>query len=208
MPRTHSPGTHGRRARSDSDSVAVPLPPQTLAAAARPSPPATPRCCPLYRRMSAARGGTTTSRPPIEQWRAVSPNCCWAPRRLSLGGSLLLPRSLRGCAPAPPRGTWSLPSTCCPGYWPRRIGLWGWCPSSEASVLCTRTVILARSAHHKSMIQPLPRAQPAPALQLLCLTCPCDFETPTWVFRYPGTAPAIGSSDGDRSGGAPPHSRV
>ena len=125
MPRTPSPGTHGRRARSDSDSVAVPLPPQTLAAATRPSPPATPRCYPLYRRMSAARGGTTTSRPPIEQWCAVSPNCCWAPRRLSLGGSLLLPRSLRGCAPAPPRGTWSLPSTCCSGCWPRRIGLWG-----------------------------------------------------------------------------------
>jgi hypothetical protein len=32
--------------------------------------------------------------------------------------------------------------------------------------------------------------------------CPCDFETPPWVFRYPETAPAIGSSDGDRSGGA------
>ena len=32
--------------------------------------------------------------------------------------------------------------------------------------------------------------------------CPCDFETPPWVFRYPETAPAIGSSDGDRSGAA------
>jgi hypothetical protein len=33
--------------------------------------------------------------------------------------------------------------------------------------------------------------------------CPCDFETPPWVFRYPETAPAIGSSDGDRSGAGP-----
>jgi hypothetical protein len=32
--------------------------------------------------------------------------------------------------------------------------------------------------------------------------CPCDFETPPWVFRYPETAPAVGPRDGDRSGAA------
>ena len=33
--------------------------------------------------------------------------------------------------------------------------------------------------------------------------CPCDFETPPWVFRYPETAPAMGPRDGDRSGNTP-----
>eukprot|EP01046_Picozoa_sp_COSAG06_P047133 COSAG06_NODE_6799_length_2776_cov_2.916698_1_plen_280_part_10 len=32
--------------------------------------------------------------------------------------------------------------------------------------------------------------------------CPCDFETPPWVFRYPETAPAMRPRDGDRPGGA------
>ena len=72
-------------------------------------------------------------------------------------------------------------------------------PPAVVSVLPKQQPVM--SSQHASAVDPSVKAED----EISCYAshCPCDFETPPWVFRYPETAPAIGSSDGDRSGADP-----